>query len=104
MGVIINTQNLTFKVPNEKIESLTTKILQVLSQKYTSAMQLAKIAGKLSSMHLSIGPLVRLFTRSLYCQIETRDSWYNSFKLNKEGRHELEFWCDNNQSGNGFYL
>ena len=38
-------------------------------QKSTTPKSLAQIAGSLSSMHMAIGPLVRLFTRGLYRQI-----------------------------------
>ena len=53
-------------------------------------------------MHLAVGPLVRLFTRQLYLQIETKNSWYEPMKLGDPARSELLFWRENITKVNGF--
>ena len=53
-------------------------------------------------MHLCIGPIVRLFTRALYQDIESRTSWYSSFVISIASRRELEFWSSNLRVKNGF--
>ena len=42
-------------------------------------------------MHLAIGPLVRLFTRKMYHEIENKASWYKPKIISKEDKDELEF-------------
>ena len=53
-------------------------------------------------MHLAVGPLVRLFTRHLYREIEQRTSWYVPVQLSREAISELAFWLDNIVYFNGF--
>ena len=64
--------------------------------------QLSKVAGQLSSMHLAIGPLVRLFTRNMYRFIEKRISWFEQKLVSKNVKEELEFWRDNINIYNGY--
>jgi len=102
LGTIIDTKTMIFSVPEKKITKLLTLINKVLSQKFSSAKQLSKIAGHLSSMHMSIGPMVRLFTRALYKDIENRTSWHSSFVISTDSVSELQFWSLNLVSQNGF--
>ena len=46
-------------------------------------------------MHLAIGPLVRLFTRNMYQEIENRTSWYVPKIISNETKDKLEFWLNN---------
>ena len=64
-------------------------------QNVLTPKQLAKITGQLSSMYLAIGPLVRLFTRNMYHEIENRASWYEPKIISEETKDELEFWLNN---------
>ena len=63
-------------------------------QNVLTPKQLAKITGQLSSMHLAIEALVRLFTRNMYHKIENRTSWYEPKIISKETKDELEFWLN----------
>ena len=72
LGFVIDTRSMTFTVPERKIKKLEQTISNLLIQKFSSAKQVSRIAGKLSSMHMAIGPLVRLFTRHMYRTIEAR--------------------------------
>ena len=53
-------------------------------------------------MHLSLGPIVRLFSRSLYALIEGRKTWYEPIQLTEDASADLKFWLDNINSRNGF--
>ena len=64
--------------------------------------ELSQVAGTLASMHLAVGPLLRLFTRHLYREIEQRTSWYVPVQLSREAISELTFWLDNIVYFNGF--
>ena len=46
-------------------------------------------------MHLAIGPMVRLFTRNIYRQVEARETWYNPITLTTESKSEFLFWEKN---------
>ena len=75
---------MTVTVPSEKINKLVADIKNILMQNVLTPKQLAKITGQLSSMHLAIGPLVRLFKRKVYHEIENRVSWYEPKIISKE--------------------
>ena len=102
LGTIIDTQNSTFYVPEEKINNLIKNINSVLAQTFCSAKQLSRVAGQLASMHLALGPIVRLLTRQLYKEIESQPSWHSPFQLPKEAADELNFWLENITERNGF--
>ena len=53
-------------------------------------------------MHLSLGPIVRPFSRCLYALIEGRKAWYEPIQLTKDVSAVLQFWLDNINSRNGF--
>ena len=57
----LNTIEMTFTVPSEKINKLLADIKNILMQNVLTPKQLAQITGQLSSIHLAIGPLVRCF-------------------------------------------
>ena len=75
---------MTFTVPSEKINKLLADIKIILMQNVLTPKQLVKITGQLSSVHLVIGPLVRLFTRKMYHKIENRFSWCEPKIISKE--------------------
>ena len=53
-------------------------------------------------MHCALGPIVRLFTRALYQDIESRSTWHDAIKLSQNSLKELHFWKDNLITRNGF--
>ena len=71
-------------------------------QNVLAPKQLAKITGQFSSMHLAIEPLVRLFTRNMYHEIENRVSWYAPKIISMETKDKLEFWLNNIYIYNGY--
>ena len=102
LGIEIDTSTSTFRVPQEKIKKLLSNIKQILSQTYSTPKQLSRIAGQVASMHLALGPIVRLFTRNLYRLIESRITWYEPIVLTNEAIEELNFWLKNIHFRNGF--
>ena len=101
LGVIIDTRNMIFSVPIEKMDKLKEDITEAMERNVSTPKELAKIAGTLSSMHQAIGPLVRLFTRSLYQQIAEAFTWYQPVQLNQKSATELKFWLQNIEKVNG---
>ena len=101
LGVIIDTKSMSFYVPEEKIIKLKQEITKTLSQKTSTPKELAKLAGTLSSMHMAIGPSVRLFTRSMYRQIACAASWHQRILLTQGTIEQLSFWLENIEYVNG---
>ena len=102
LGTIIDTIEIKFTVPSENINKLLADIKNILMQNVLAPKQLAKITGQFSSMHLAIGPLVRLFTRNMYHKIENGVSWYAPKIISMETKDELEFWLNNIYIYNGY--
>ena len=103
LGVIVDTKKPTFMVPEEKLRKLELKFKHLLRTKVCTAKELARVAGFLSSMHLFIGPIVRLFTRKMYHQIERRISWFHPLLLTAGTIEELTLWLQNIKSLNGYF-
>ena len=79
-----------FSIP--LLARLGFKLDIVLDSNYTTARKLASISGTLISMGLALGPVARLWTGSIYHQINSHQSWDRKIMLTSESRHELEFW------------
>ena len=90
-----------FSVPAEKINKVRADIDYILEKDACTAKQLAKIAGTLSSMHLAIGKIIRLFTRKIYAQIEKRQTWWNYEPPEEGTSSELRVWSKNIGKFNG---
>ena len=102
LGTNIDTKSMKFSVPIRKIKGIKACIKSILVDSTCTVKQLSKVTGLLSSMHLSIGPLVRLFTRYLYRTIENRNTWFDFIHIDSETRFELQFWYDNIEQRNGY--
>ena len=101
LGTIVNTNKMRFSVPPEKVQKIKAEIDDILDENACTPKQLARIAGTLSSMHLAIGKIIRLFTRKMYSQIEARRSWWD-YEAPEEGTsRELRFWSRNIEKFNG---
>ena len=92
---------MTFTVPSEKNSKLLAGKKNIFMQNVLTPKQLVKITGQLSSMRLAIGPLVRLFTRKMYHEIENRVSSYEPKIISEETEDKLEFWLNNIYIYNG---
>ena len=73
-----------------------------LNQEFLTPEQLSEVVGQLSSMHLAIGPLVRLFNRNMYLFTQKRISWYEQKIASKSVKEELKFWRNNINIYNGY--
>ena len=60
-----------------------------------SAHQLSRFTGLLASMGLALGPVVPLWTRSLYRNILGSASWDSPFHMSDDAVCDVLFWCDN---------
>lgn len=73
-------------VPPQKIISLQNLILQVCHAQTLPAKVLASIIGRLISMGLGLGSVVRLRTRCMYALLNRRSSWYEDLRITEDVR------------------
>ena len=58
LGFLIHLDNGEFMVPEHKISSLNSKLLEVTKAQLMTARQLASVVGKIISMSLASGPVI----------------------------------------------
>ena len=101
LGFIIDTREMVFIAPPEKIEVLKNMIKEYTSRKIATPKELSRIAGRIISLAPAIGSLTRLFTRHMYKFIETRTHWYEQKSIPMGVKEELRFWERNLNDKNG---
>ena len=101
LGFVLDLSAGTFQVPQRRVDSFCVLLETVVSKGFVaSARQLSRFTGLLSSMGLALGPVVRLWTRSLYRDILRSASWDSPFRMSDDAVSEVLFWQDNfNNSG-----
>ena len=96
LGFIMDLQYGIFQVPARRVEALKQLIDTIIEKHFTvSARCLSRLTGSLVSMGLALGPVVRLWTRSIYGDICRADYWDKPSLLSPEGQSEVLFWKDN---------
>ena len=101
LGFVLDLSAGTFQVPQRRVDSFCVLLETVVSKGFVaSARQLSRFTGLLASMGLALGPVVRLWTRSLYRDILRSASWDSPFRMSDDAVCEVLFWQDNfNNSG-----
>ena len=93
--MIIDSRDLTFNIPSEKMESIRSRAEEILSRRLNKVKVVASLVGLLQSVRLATGPIVGVMTRSLYCAINDAKSWSSFVKLDDLAREELKWWSQN---------
>ena len=104
LGFTINTRQMLFSVPAQKLEKLKHSLSAFHARRFAIPKEISRIACQIISMGLAIGPLTRLFTRHMYQFIESRHSWSQQKTVDEDTHRELKFWHDNIQIQNGFAI
>ena len=104
LGTIINTVTMSFSVPQKKIVELKNLLKTACNDRRVTARYLSKITGLLSSMHLSLGPIVRLMTRCICTDIQKYPEWDFFFYPSPECLGEIKFWLRNIDNENGYAI
>ena len=103
LGLEINSQDLTFNIPEDKLKSITEACLDLRKMKgWVSVRRVARVVGLLQSVRLAVGPLVSVLTRSLYHLVNEAKSWKSWVKLDEMARQELTWWTQNLRSVSSF--
>lgn len=96
LGFIMDLRYGIFQVPARRVDALNQLIVTIIEKRFTvSARCLSRLAGSLVSMGLALGPVVRLWTRSIYSDICKADCWDKPFLMSEESQTEVLFWRDN---------
>ena len=88
-----------FRIPQEELDKLYAKLDEIIESRFASFRFIAKLAGFLQSLHLAVGPVIRLFTRQMYFAIATRTYQDEKFLVSEPLQDELKFWRHNNGYG-----
>lgn len=95
LGLVIDSRDLTFNIPEDKLESIQSKAGEMLKRKMNKVRIIASFVGLLQSVRLATGPIVSVMTRSLYYAINNAKSWNSFVKLDDLAREELQWWLEN---------
>ena len=101
LGFQINLQDGRLTMLDQKVESLARLMQQANNSRSIQATALARITGKIISMALALGPVIRLMTRSLYTVLNARRSWCQYLLLTAGAIEELSFWLEHIDKFNG---
>ena len=108
LGYNLNTANMKFEVPEDKLELVLKKVIVLLEAKAkrnrTTNRQVAKVVGHLASLHRAFPGFSRLMLRSCYATIEVcreQGGWDRHITLSSEARTELSWWRENMRLLNG---
>ena len=101
LGFHIDLSTGKFLVPNDKINRLKVKLLELRNAELASAKLIASITGSIISMSLALGSVSRLMTRSLFAVLNSRTSWWQNLHLTRQARGEVGFWLARISEYNG---
>ena len=96
LGYVLNLRMGTFQVPQRRVDAFLQVLQDIVARSFVvSARKVARFTGLLASMSLALGPVVRLWTRSLYRDILHIVSWDTPFRLSADAQGEVLFWKKN---------
>ena len=104
LGIIVNSIEMTFSIPQAKIEKLTKISLEMLEKGEPSVRELSSIIGKLraTAPAFTHAPLqVRYLQLALIEAQHQGKTYAKTVKLNEKARLELQWWPENMEILNG---
>ena len=109
LGVVVNSLELTFSLPEKKALKLISKCQNAYSQATMTLRELCSLTGKLraTAPAVSPAPLQIRFLQQVCIHAQNQGLHYeSSVKLSPEGRLELKWWIENLQllKGNPMHL
>ena len=101
LGFIIDTQQMTVRLSDDKQQALAQHLKDTLSygtHKRMPAKVLARCLGKMVSAEPALGPMPIMAARAGYAQLEeatSRKGWDTTLNLNEDSLAALEFFSEN---------
>ena len=102
LGLMIDSRDLTFSVPEDKQVKIVGGCKELLSRTWCKVRKVASLVGRLQSVRLATGPIVAVMTRSLNHAVETAARWESFVRLDELARFELHWWVKNLKSVSKF--
>ena len=81
-----------FTVPTDRWNRLQNSLRALASRRRTTARELARLTGQIVSMGLALGAPARLFTRSMFADINSVPFWGSWLSISSDTLEEIEFW------------
>lgn len=103
LGLELDSNNMTVKVPGVKIQEVVLKIEEILSHKKTTLKKMQSLIGVLNFCCRAI-PMGRPFSRRLIDSICGLTKPFHRIRLKKEIRLDLKMWLSFLQDFNGLSL
>ena len=95
LGLDINSLDLTFNIPQDKIDKVKSVAVEIKARKRFKVKLLARFVGMLQAVKLATGPIVAVMTRSMYHTVTAAPSWSSFVILSDMAKFELNWWLDN---------
>ena len=93
LGYEADMERGVFLVPGRRWSKMLSVLTHVWENKHSvKARAVAALVGHIMSMRLAIGPVTRLWTRSLYRRIMMADHFGQHIHLDADACQELTFW------------
>ena len=102
LGIVIDSQKMEIRLPNEKFEELLSSLRQWQCVKKCTKRELLSLIGKLSFASKVI-PAGRTSLRRLIDLSTTVKKLHHRISFNKEARLDIEWWLEFLPSWNGRY-
>ena len=98
LGLLVDSRDMTFSIPEDKIERIIQGCWRLLSGKWTKVRKVASLVGLLQSVRLATGPIVGVMTRSLNRTVDAAARWSSFVRLDELARFETIWWWRNIRS------
>ena len=95
LGLIIDSRDLTFNIPESKVQDIKSLIAEVRARSRVKVKLVARLVGKLQAVRLATGPIVAVLTRSLYVAVAAAKTWKSWIVLTDLAKFELSWWESN---------
>lgn len=107
-GMIVDSKEMTFKVPEKTLQNISAWAKEFLSRARTHQWRLpvktlAKSAGKAQPLHLAI-PVSKLCMRKLFSVMFENLSWSSNAKASKQLLRNLKWWTAALAEKNGSHI
>ena len=106
LGFIIDSQNMSVRLSEEKEKSLRLKVQEIIDKEnlWVTAKCLAQTLGKMISCAPALGRIPLIFARPAYAHLEDRVEkwgWSTSLRISRDITHSLGCFLGNIQQFNG---
>ena len=103
LGIIVDTIQMLFIVPEKKIVKLKSVLTGLIDEFRNLCVKVvARVSGFAISLTVALGPIARLFTRQMYFFIQLRHSWYDVLVAPEGVLHEFKFGVMHVEAFNGY--